>query len=132
MRPPARLFATLLLIQAAFSAAAQEFTPLVTQFTKSDYEAANQNWAVGQSPDGIIYVGNNNGLLSYDGVRWTLSQLPRGKTVRSLWAAPDGRVYTGSFEEFGYFEKDLYGELQYRSEERRVGKECRSRWAPYH
>ena len=24
------------------------------------------------------------------------------------------------------------GEPQYRSEERRVGKECRSRWSPYH
>ena len=23
-------------------------------------------------------------------------------------------------------------ELKYRSEERRVGKECRSRWSPYH
>ena len=23
-------------------------------------------------------------------------------------------------------------ELQHRSEERRVGKECRSRWSPYH
>ena len=27
--------------------------------------------------------------------------------------------------------KDLYAE-NYRSEERRVGKECRSRWSPYH
>ena len=32
----------------------------------------------------------------------------------------------------------LYGDLkfrdklEYRSEERRVGKECRSRWSPYH
>nr|WP_303938571.1 hypothetical protein [Veillonella infantium] len=24
------------------------------------------------------------------------------------------------------------GEFSYRSEERRVGKECRSRWSPYH
>ena len=24
------------------------------------------------------------------------------------------------------------GELKTRSEERRVGKECRSRWSPYH
>ena len=23
-------------------------------------------------------------------------------------------------------------EINYRSEERRVGKECRSRWSPYH
>ena len=30
---------------------------------------------------------------------------------------------------------ELYNQdypLQYRSEERRVGKECRSRWSPYH
>src|SRR5256886_7677384 len=27
---------------------------------------------------------------------------------------------------------DLLKEEQYRSEERRVGKECRSRWSPYH
>ena len=26
----------------------------------------------------------------------------------------------------------LFDEAQYRSEERRVGKECRSRWSPYH
>ena len=29
-----------------------------------------------------------------------------------------------------YLAKDEFGE--YRSEERRVGKECRSRWSPYH
>ena len=27
---------------------------------------------------------------------------------------------------------DAYGAIQVRSEERRVGKECRSRWSPYH
>ena len=26
----------------------------------------------------------------------------------------------------------LVGKITYRSEERRVGKECRSRWSPYH
>ena len=31
----------------------------------------------------------------------------------------------------GIFER-LFGTLSYRSEERRVGKECRSRWSPYH
>src|SRR5256886_7394457 len=29
-------------------------------------------------------------------------------------------------------EKERYFSIQLRSEERRVGKECRSRWAPYH
>ena len=27
---------------------------------------------------------------------------------------------------------DKYIEMNVRSEERRVGKECRSRWSPYH
>ena len=105
----------LLSVSVTVSVAAQEFTPLVTQFTKSDYGAANQNWALGQDPDGIIYIGNGDGLLSYDGVRWTLTRLPRGKTVRSLWVDPSGRIYTGSFEEFGYFEKDGFGTLHYTS-----------------
>ena len=29
-------------------------------------------------------------------------------------------------------EKSFQGEVVFRSEERRVGKECRSRWSPYH
>jgi len=32
----------------------------------------------------------------------------------------------------GIEERELDGGLVERSEERRVGKECRSRWSPYH
>ena len=32
---------------------AQELTPVVSQFDKEDYMAANQNWAVSQDTDGI-------------------------------------------------------------------------------
>ena len=40
-----------------------------------------------------------------------------------------GYVVTGNFANKAYKEAAKYGE---RSEERRVGKECRSRWSPYH
>ena len=34
---------------------------------------------------------------------------------------------------FSKFNKAFFeGKLEKRSEERRVGKECRSRWSPYH
>ena len=37
------------------------------------------------------------------------------------------------YEEMGYFSNEYKRQIpQYRSEERRVGKECRSRWSPYH
>ena len=38
-----------------------------------------------------------------------------------------------SYEERAIKEENpTYEELKKRSEERRVGKECRSRWSPYH
>ena len=33
---------------------------------------------------------------------------------------------------FTYNDKKVVAEIKVRSEERRVGKECRSRWSPYH
>lgn len=94
---------------------AQEFTPIVKQFTKKDYGAANQNWSVSQSSDGIMYFGNNQGLLEFDGNTWNLYKLPLNKTARSLYIDTNNRIYTGSFQEFGYFEKLSTGQLNYVS-----------------
>ena len=43
-------------------------------------------------------------------------------------ATPEGQ--RGILEEYGVSEKTMG--VPIRSEERRVGKECRSRWSPYH
>ena len=43
-------------------------------------------------------------------------------------ADPQSDVSAG----FGYRDCDESNETLTRSEERRVGKECRSRWSPYH
>ena len=44
-----------------------------------------------------------------------------------------GGGFTFSTKHFVYlFEKTLFLKWLLRSEERRVGKECRSRWSPYH
>ena len=40
---------------------------------------------------------------------------------------PDGAVAGNS-----HLKKKICENTRYRSEERRVGKECRSRWSPYH
>lgn len=46
------------------------FIPPVYNYTTSNYKAGNQNWSIRQSKNGVIYFGNNNGLLSFDGVNW--------------------------------------------------------------
>lgn len=102
--------------------AGQEFTPIVTQFTKKDYRASNQNWSVGQGKDGIMYFGNNQGLLEFDGSLWQTHPITGNKIVRSLLVTNQNRIYTGSFEEFGYFEKNGSGQLLYHSLSARLKK----------
>ena len=46
--------------------------PFLTYFGPADYDAAGQNWAIIEDERGVIYVGNNVGLLEYDGVSWRL------------------------------------------------------------
>ena len=109
-----KLFILSLILITVYSYA-QEFTPIVTQFTRKDYNASNQNWSVGQGKDGVMYFGNNLGLLQFDGSSWETHKMPENKLVRSLMAGRDNRIYVGSFQEFGYFEKNDKGQLNYTS-----------------
>jgi len=110
-----KIYLLILLLFNAFLSTAQEFTPTVTQFSKKDYNASNQNWAAGQGKDGMLYFGNNQGLLQYDGSLWETCKMPENKMVRSLMTGNDNRIYSGSFEEFGYYEKTESGQLIYQS-----------------
>ena len=43
-----------------------------------------------------------------------------------------GSMVVLSLEQYAALTDDIELKLDERSEERRVGKECRSRWSPYH
>src|SRR3546814_479458 len=90
-------------------------TPFITNFSKREYKAANQNWSVAQAPNGILYVANSEGLLEFDGSQWTLMELPDATIVRSVAIDTNGRIYTGSYQEFGYWEENAYGNFTYTS-----------------
>ena len=53
-----------------------------------------------------------------------------GTTALLLTALPRGALAAGAVDDNGPPPPPAKVEL--RSEERRVGKECRSRWSPYH
>ena len=98
-----------------FHAFAQTGVPYIFNFEKSEYRAAGQNWAAASDKHGRVYIGNSRGLLQYNGIYWQLTPLPKGDYVRAIHAADDGRIYVGSFEEFGYFTRDPFGKLVYTS-----------------
>jgi ligand-binding sensor domain-containing protein/DNA-binding CsgD family transcriptional regulator len=77
--------------------------PYVQNFPKSIYLSGNQNWAIAKDKQGIMYFGNAQGLLTYDGNYWQQYTMPNRQIVRAVATGDDGKVYTGSFGEFGYW-----------------------------
>ena len=89
--------------------------PHIINIYREKYHAANKNWAIGQDENGTMYFGNDVGLLEYDGIEWKLSQLPKSRLVRSLAVLSDKTVFTGGYEEFGRWDRDISGQLKYTS-----------------
>lgn len=88
--------------------------PYIQNYPKSVYLSGNQNWSVAKDKYGMMYFGNAQGLLSYDGKYWQQYQMPNRQIVRSVATDPEGIIYTGSFGEFGYW-KVAEKRLKYHS-----------------
>lgn len=61
--------------------------PFLQSFGLRDYHAHNQVWAMAQDSRGVLYFGNKNVVLEYDGVTWR--KLPIGETTYSRGLAYD-------------------------------------------
>ncbi len=107
------LLALAVSVRAAVSREAGLF--FIQTFAAKTYAASPQNWAIAQDHRGVMYFGNTDGLLEYDGVSWRKIKIPNGSGVRSLGVDANGRVYVGAQREFGYLQPDARGELQYVS-----------------
>ena len=101
---------TILLGQSAESG-----LPFINNFSPKQYNANTQNWAIAQDKRGVMYFGNNRGVLEYDGVSWNLIPAKNHSIVRSLAIDELGTIYVGAVGEFGYLSADKWGKLQYFS-----------------
>lgn len=88
--------------------------PFVTNYSREVYNAESQNWSIAQDEKGILYFGNNQGVLSFNGNKWEVFSLPNNSIIRSLKYI-DGKLYAGGYNEFGYFQTDSLGAFTYIS-----------------
>lgn len=74
-----------------------------------DIDVFPQTFGMTQDHRGVVYVGHTEGLLEFDGERWTLIPIDNGDIVRSLAVDGEGRVLVGGYNRFGMLERDAEG-----------------------
>ena len=109
------LFLILLFISLDSFAQGTISKPQIFNYTSSIYKGGLQNWCVAQDSKGVMYFGNNEGLLSFDGRNWRIHPLPNATVVRSVAIDKNDRIYVGGQDELGYFEGDDKGMLVFHS-----------------
>lgn len=107
---PIIAFLILFWVHAAF--AVNGARPPYQRFSPS-IEVYPQNFSVAEDQLGNVYIGSADGVLLFDGKRWSLTPMPNRDIVRSLSSSDDGRIYVGGYDEFGYLETISTGELKY-------------------
>ena len=84
----------------------------VKNYTVDDYKASCQNWGFSLTPDGMLYVANNSGLLAFDGNTWKLYSLPGQEEVTGVTNYND-TIYTRNETMLGSWTCDKDGVLHY-------------------
>lgn len=87
----------------------------ITHYSRKDFHADPQFWTVCEDKEGVMYFGNNDGCVIYDGERWHQISLPNNSSIRSLTIDSAGTVHAGGFNEFGMIKKDEGGRYYYES-----------------
>ena len=115
-----RIFVLCLTILSCFGSVAQRQTkdlgvPLITNYSPKDYSGFYQNWGFVQDSLGMLYIANGDGIMTYDGVRWSMLALPNNGASFALGKAKDGTIYVGGNQELGYLKTNTIGQLDYES-----------------
>lgn len=84
----------------------------IKNFTVDDYEASCQNWGLSVAPDGILYIANNSGLLTFDGNTWKRYETPDKAPIQGVTFLND-TIYTISEGTLGGWTRDHLGVMRY-------------------
>ncbi|MEM9052848.1 MAG: two-component regulator propeller domain-containing protein [Bacteroidota bacterium] len=88
---------------------------MITSYNKSSHGGGTQTWALESTNQGILFAGNNSGVLLFDGHEWDVVPLPNKTFVRSLHQSTSGHLYVGGQNEFGYYINSVVKPSSYKS-----------------
>ncbi len=111
---PIQFLLVLLLATLDKSLAQPAGLPFIQHYAPKTYGAHPENRAIAQDNRGVLYVGNQHGLLEFDGSNWTRLSVP-GLAVRAVATDSAGTVFVGTDTNFGYLKSDAKGQRHYVS-----------------
>jgi signal transduction histidine kinase len=88
--------------------------PLIKNYKATDYKAQPQVWSGTQDSAGILYFGNNDGVMIFTGSKWEIVPLSNHSIVRSLKVFND-KIAIGGSDEFGFLSRSNGGTFKYKS-----------------
>lgn len=101
-----------------FPLKAQVGKSFIHNYTSKEYKAHIQNWSLTQDSRGVMYIGNGDGVLEFDGTNWRLIPIDgkgAGFSILNTNQAEKEVIYVGSVNQFGYLAPTLNGNLEYQS-----------------
>jgi signal transduction histidine kinase len=88
---------------------------IIRDFGSRDFQAATSSYSMVEDENGILYAANENGILEYDGSEWNLIEIKDFSSAITIKLSPDGKLYVGGINEFGYLERNALGQMAYHS-----------------
>lgn len=92
-----------------------EGIPIIRNYSHREYSASESNWSITQDHRGVMYFGNSQLILEYDGETWNKIPVEGQQYIYSLSTGIDGSIYVGGTDDFGLLTPDRSGQLVYKS-----------------
>lgn len=92
---------------------AQIGQPLLQNYTYRDYRTNPIMWSAVQDKEGVQYFANNDGVVTFDGARWSLISVPN--SVRAVALDSNKQVYVGCIGDFGALVPNAAGNITFKS-----------------
>jgi len=68
--------------------------PSIKNYPPKEINAGSDNWAIAQDKQGIMYFGNSQGLIQYNGYSWELLPNTDNTAIRSIAISHNNLIYT--------------------------------------
>ncbi|MEA2043225.1 MAG: SpoIIE family protein phosphatase [Bacteroidota bacterium] len=106
---------------------AEKAIPFIKNYSPSDYNTHEQNFAITQDHKGIMYFANFAGILKFDGVNWFKISTSSGMRVLDLDTDSKGTVYASGLFDLGVLKnKNPDGSNDFTSYAKLINKTRRS------